>query len=314
MLLYLSVSQARRQFKRMLDHANHQIITALVGLHLIEKAEVKAAPEELNVTWSPCDPVASARRSRTLILDMALVRCVDALDAYIRLSNRSPALIQSEGIRSKLAKCGHSVFGKYETIDEYINNNDKLLSSLVAIAIVWRNRRVHSDADDVLRVSCKTSLRDGASEARGRFRGLEVDQMLDRFENNETPRFKEIASLIKATQDFVGIVEEYFFDNLDERRFLRELVWSGLSETNSSKKTREEGRKQCSERVWGKSGKNKNQTVERFLQRNGLSRSEPERNEMFVVFEESMVKELSSMNPREIRSWARPSAVAKLRR
>ena len=100
MTLYLSVSQARRQFKGILGHANHQIITALVGLHLIEKDKVTVAPKELNTTWSPRDPVASARRSRTLILDMALVRCVDALDVYIRLSNRLPALIQSSEVRS----------------------------------------------------------------------------------------------------------------------------------------------------------------------------------------------------------------------
>ena len=306
MTLYLSVSQARRQFKGILGHANHQIITALVGLHLIEKDKVTVAPKELNTTWSPCDPVASARRSRTLILDMALVRCVDALDVYIRLSNRLPALIQSSEVRSDLADCGHSIFGKFEVIDNHIGSNDRLLSSLIAIAIVWRNRRVHTDADDVLGDRYKTSLRGSSSEARSRFRGLEIDQLLDRYDTNQSPRFKEIASLIKATQDYVNKVEDVFFDNLDKRQFLRELVWSGLSGVISSNKTRYEGRKESSERVWGKNEKNRSKAVERFLQRNGLSRSEPERNESYVVFEESIVQNLFSMSPREICAWAEP--------
>ncbi len=306
MPLHMSVSQARRQFKRMLGHANHQIITALVGLDLIERTKVAVPPKHLNVSWSPCDPVASARRTRTLILDMALVRCVDAFDAYIRLSNRLPALVQSEKLRSDLAKCRHSVFGKFNTIEKYVNNSDKLLSALVEIAIVWRNRRVHTDADDVLSVTCRRILRSGSAEAAKQFRGLEIDEMLDRFEENENPRLKEIASLIKATQDYVGVIEEYFFENLDEQKFLKELVWRGLSESVSLERTREESRKQCSERVWGKSGKNKQKAVERFLQRNGLSRSEPERNEKWVVFEENVVVELSSMSPKEVRNWSRP--------
>ena len=209
-------------------------------------------------------------------------------------------------VRSDLADCGHSIFGKFEVIDNHIGSNDRLLSSLIAIAIVWRNRRVHTDADDVLGDRYKTSLRDSSSEARSRFRGLEIDQLLDRYDTNQSPRFKEIASLIKATQDYVNKVEDVFFDNLDKRQFLRELVWSGLSGATSSNKTRYEGRKECSERVWGKSEKNRSKAVERFLQRNGLSRSEPERNESYVVFEESIVQKLFSMSPREICAWAEP--------
>ena len=54
--------------------------------------------------------------------------------------------------------------------------------------------------------------------------------MLDRYEKNKNPCFKEVASFVKVTQDYVNFVEEFLFSQLDEQRYLRELVWNGLSE------------------------------------------------------------------------------------
>ena len=306
MTLYLSVSKARNRFKRMLGHANHQIITTLIGLHAIETGEVTAKPEEFDTVWEPHDPAASATRSRALILEMALVRCVDALDTYIRLSNRQPALVQSTALRTDIAKCGYSVFGKFEKIEQFVDCNDELLSSLVTLIIAWRNRQVHTDADDEIGRSCRNIICENASEAKVRFRGLDVNEMLDRYENGKSPRFKEIASFVKVTQDYVNFVEEFLFSQLDEQKYLRELVWNGLSERAMASKNRQRGRKYYADKVWGKSQANKRQAVERFLQRNGLSRTRPEKANRCVIFDASIIEALASRSPGEVLEWANP--------
>ena len=270
MTLYLSASQARNRFKRLLGHANHQIITALVGLHAIENGKVTAKPEEFDTIWAPRDPAASATRSRALILEMALVRCVDALDTYIRLSIRQPALVQSTKLRTDIARCGYSVFGKFQKNEQFVDCDDDLLSSLVTLIIAWRNRQVHTDADDVLSRDRRNVICGNVSETKIRFRGLNLNEILDRYENNKSPRFKEVASFVKIIQEHVNFVEEFLFFQLDEQKFFRELVWNGLSKGTVGDKSRQEGRKYYSERVWGKSKANKRQAVERFLQRKGL--------------------------------------------
>ena len=307
MTLYLSVSKARNRFKRMLGNANHQIITALIGLHAIEIGKVTAKPEEFDTVWEPHDPTASATRSRGLILEMALVRCVDALDTYIRLSVRQPALVQSIELRTDIAKCGYSVFGKFEKIDQFVDCNDELLSSLVTLIIAWRNRQVHTDADDEIGRDCRNIICGNVSEAKIRFRGLDTIEMLDRYENNKSPRFKEVASFVKITQDYVNFVEEFLFSQLDEQKYLRELVWNSLSERATVGKNRQRGRKYYSEKVWGKSKASKRQAVERFLQRSGLSRTRPENVDRYVVFDASMIEALASRSPREVREWADPA-------
>ena len=308
MTLYLSVSQARSRFKRLLGHANHQIITALVGLHAIESGKVTAKPEEFDTIWAPHDAVASATRSRALILEMALVRCVDALDTYIRLSIRQPALVQSTTLRTDIAECGYSVFGKFKKIEQFVDCGDELLSSLVTLIIAWRNRQVHTDADDVLTRDCRNVICGNVSEAKTRFRGLNVNKMLGRYEKNKSPTFKEVASFVKITQDYVNFVEEFLFDKLDEQKFFRELVWNGLSDGTVGGKSRQNGRKSYSERVWGKSKANKGQAVERFLQRNGLSCTRPDKVNCYVVFDDKMIEALASKSPREVLEWADPAA------
>ena len=308
MTLYLSVSQARNRFKGLLGHANHQIITALVGLHAIESGKVTAKPEKFDTIWAPHDPVASATRSRALILEMALVRCVDALDTYIRLTIRQPSLVQSTELRTEIAECGYSVFGKFQKIEQFVGCDDELLSSLVTLMIAWRNRQVHSDSDDVLPRDCRNVICGNVSEEKTRFRRLDVNEMLDRYEKNKCPRFKEVASFVKITQDYVNFVEEFLFSKLDEQKFFRELVWNGLSEGTVDGKSRQKYRKSYSERVWGKNKANKGQAVERFLQRNGLSRTRPEKVNCYVDFDDNMIQALASKSPKEVLEWADPAA------
>ena len=128
MTLYLSASKARNRFKRMLGHTNHQIITVLIGLHAIETGKVTTKPRS-SIPYGRHLTLSLRNTQQALILEMALVRCVDALDTYIRLSIRQPALVQSTKLRADITECGYSVFGKFQSIEQYVDCDDELLSS-----------------------------------------------------------------------------------------------------------------------------------------------------------------------------------------
>jgi len=147
MPVFLNTSPARQAFQDFLGNANQLIITAMVGLDAIERAIVKEIPRDLHAAWSPRDPVVSARRSRRLLLDMALVRSVDALDFYIRHAVRKPTLIQSPAVRQALDKAKNSIFGKFKVLNAHYDGMDQIVASLVALMITWRNRAAHAEFD-----------------------------------------------------------------------------------------------------------------------------------------------------------------------
>src|SRR4051794_38354746 len=109
---YLNESRGRGRFKDLLGQANHLIVTTLVGLDAVENGLVTSPPADLHASWSPKHPVNSARRARRLVLDMVLVRAVDAVDVYLRMARRLPSLIQEEGLQSGIDGAGRSIFRK----------------------------------------------------------------------------------------------------------------------------------------------------------------------------------------------------------
>ena len=78
----LKRTQARAAFKELLGHANHFLITILVGLNGVKCGTVKH-DDEFRAAWNPRDAKASAERSRLFALDLALVRAVDSLATYM---------------------------------------------------------------------------------------------------------------------------------------------------------------------------------------------------------------------------------------
>lgn len=309
MTLYYSVSGALPKVKKILGNANHQIITALIGLSAIEDGRITDKPKNFPAKWEPKDPVASAARTRTLILEMALVRCVDALDVYIRLSIRQPTLMQSEELQRNISACSHSIFKKIGAIDEFVKCEDSLMMSLIWLIIVWRNRRVHTFADDDLCSDCRNAILGSADLASGRYSGLDVAEMLARYDKNKGPRFKEVASLIKVTQDYMYFLQRECCRRLNKDQYLKELVWFGLSERCEEFRGRQEAREVYAKRVWGMKGCKKRTAVKQFLKRNGLSSDVPKDAELCVVFDVGMIEKIGEMSPKEVLDWAGPDSM-----
>jgi hypothetical protein len=187
-----------------LGQANHFTITILVGLNGVEKGSINRDPE-FHASWNPQNVEASARRSRAFVLDLVLVRIVDALDTYMSWSVRKPATVQDTGFRSAIDGAGLSVWNKLEVFCEHVQV-DPVISALMFLGIAWRNRRVHSLAENKITKEQRTILISNEEEISRQYKGLKVKLLIDHLEDGSNPTFKEAAGLINVTHKLL----EYF--------------------------------------------------------------------------------------------------------
>jgi hypothetical protein len=240
-----------------------------------------------------------------MLLDMALVRAVDALDVYIRYSNQKPFLIQSSYLKAEIDRAGSSVFNSFLALERHYRDIDQVLTSLVALMITWRNRAVHSECDNNVRDYHLNSIRDKSSDIALRFRGLNAEQLLSGYEAYHPPGFKEVASFINATHHYIEALERAQFASLDVETFLRELVWTAVSNDTDKEESRDAVRRRRLKSVWGKDATERGRHVERFLQHQGLSFVKLK--DPLVTFDDDLLNSLIAKTPSEVLVWATAS-------
>jgi len=289
----------------MLGGANHLIITALVGLDAIERGIVTEIPHDMHAAWSPQDVVASAKRSRRLILDMALVRAVDALDIYIRHSRRKPSLIQSQALQDDIDGAGLSIFKRFEAVEKHLPQIDRSLAALMAVMITWRNRSAHAEADKEISDRHKSALRENEAAISSRFKGLSAQLLLSGYEERRPPVFKEIASFINATHHFVEQLEQAYFVAADTEAYLKQLIWTTISQTGKDTGRLETIRKRHLQSVWGKDRSERKLYVERFLYNHGLTETKANKIAYPLVFSDHLLARLVAMRASEVFIWSR---------
>lgn len=306
MSAHLPISGARKTFKALLGNANHLIITALVGLDGIERGIVRDVPSELRAAWSPNDPIISARRSRRLLLDMALIRAIDALDIYIREAIRKPALIQSRLLREKIDAAGISIFKKFLVVENLVKSGDPIPAAIIGIMITWRNRAAHSE-DDKNALSChKELIRSNASTIASRYCDLNDKLLLEGYEKGRAPTFKEIASLIRAVHEFVGQIETALFQALDTSEYVRDLVCQAVSSPQRNGEALSETRFRHVVSTWGKSAEHKERAVISFLRHQGISFAQTPPNGTNALIDDNLVRKLIKMSPTQVKEWIGP--------
>jgi hypothetical protein len=229
MPLFLNESTARRRFKDLLGQANHLLITILVGLRAVELRLITEAPPDLHTIWNPRDPVASASRSRVMLLGMTLVRATDAIDAYISWSRRTPTLIQSVKLQQDIDRAQQSVLQKFNAVKTHLSALDFAVCAMIEVMIVWRNRSVHSLADNQVSAEATAALTENQERIRNEFSGLAIDRLFEDFEKEGSPTFKEIASFIRAAHLFVEQVDQQLISQLNARAYLAALLLHALT-------------------------------------------------------------------------------------
>lgn len=216
-------SPAKKEFKKRFGQANHFLITALVGIDGIQTGIIKEKPKSFRTSWNPQNKKRSADRTRVFILKSFLGWAVESLEMYMTELNRKPKLLSSDTFTSLFSSAGQSVYKKTILIADEIKV-DPILIALMEVLITWRNYTFHYDIDNEIRPESLSCLQEKAEEVKSRFSGLDISQLKQTWESGADFTFKETASLIKATQDFVGEIDKYIIANIDKERFYTEAI------------------------------------------------------------------------------------------
>lgn len=225
-------SKNLRVFKKSIGNANHFLITILVGLDSIEKYDIDKN-DEFSTSWNPKSKVQSSRRSRTFALKSVMAWIVDNLDMYIRTINEKPKLV-SDCVSKKLDADGRSIYNRFLTLSSEYSIDDTIEHAMVDLLICWRNRLVHFKADNNISENSKTILLKQCDKISDDYSGLSVVECIESFEHSKSPRFKEVAALIRAAHQYVYMLDEKLYFQIDKEKYLFDNV--GLFFDNDDKK------------------------------------------------------------------------------
>lgn len=223
---------ARIQFKKHLGQANHFLITSLIALDTLDKSGIFEAPSELRRAWNPKDRHASIVRSRNFVLQSFLGRAVDSIDMYFGLLNRKPDYLQSPALSLALSKADRSVSKRMNAFATHYGVSD-IARALIDVLITWRNNVFHELAENTLRPENRQVLLDKGSEIAEEYRGLDVSELAAKAEKGSPLTFKETASLINSSHNFVKELDEKVLEACDQQRFCREVVEDALARKES---------------------------------------------------------------------------------
>ncbi|MFN4230087.1 hypothetical protein [Parvibaculum sp.] len=262
----LKRTHARSKFKDLLGQANHFLITILVGLNGVQSGTA-ILDESFRTSWNPHDLKRSVERSRVFALDLALIRAVDALDAYMMQSRRRPFAIHDQAFLSSMDRSGHRIFRRLEVFEEFLTPLPKKKYALLMLAIDWRNIRVHSLAEDKLNRTSEKIIAENAAEFYAHYSGLNVEELLRHYKNNEAPTFKEAASIIRLVHEVVEHFDTTLLQRVDIEQYTTESLALSLSE--STKLGPEVALRNACQKIWGATDK-KTPKIQRALRLVGV--------------------------------------------
>lgn len=206
-----------------MGHANHFLITIMVGLDAVEDGTSKR--ESFRTSWNPKDSKASAARSRQYAIKAALAWTVDNLDMYLRLCNRAPRLYnQQESM--EIANTKHSVYNKFLCV---IKNHPELTPNLYAyidMLICWRNNSIHFDAENQLTENSLRYFKNVPDDdiVVNKYH-LDTNKMVERFNAGACPTFKGVATLIGLTNQFVDNLDQILLREIQQYEFLEAVLY-----------------------------------------------------------------------------------------
>lgn len=229
----LNRTKARLAFKDLLGQANHFLITILVGLDGVRTEKVELSPE-FRTSWNPQSVIRSADRSRQFVLDLALIRAVDSLDAYMMMSARKPTAISNPEFKSAMDDSGRSVMKRLNVFDENLTSLQTHHKAILSVAIEWRNQRVHSLSDGVIEKKTLRAIQNNAQWFHSNYSGLDVDELISNFNMKEAPTFKEAASIIQLTHDAVAHYDADLLKSIEIEKYVKGLLLNFLGSDGSS--------------------------------------------------------------------------------
>ena len=205
----------KKKFKKKFGQANHFLITTLIGLDIVEKSDGITKSKDFATSWNPKNQIASARRSRMFVLESFFSYIVDGIDMYLSSLQKKPLLINDEQFFVQLNNSGSSVYLKLKVISEYLSIQDYYIKDLVLLLVTWRNNVVHFNSSQKLHPQTKTNLLANSNKINDCFCHLDIKEVINKAEKGDTPTFKEVTSLIKATHDFVNLIDNNIINKMN---------------------------------------------------------------------------------------------------
>lgn len=225
---FMDRTTARVQFKKHFGKANQYLVTTIIALDTLKKSDVKNAPEGLRTSWSPQNKGITIERSRAFVLKSFLGWAVDSIDMYLSLLNRKPSFIQDNTLSDEINSAGHSVYGKVQAYSKHYGITPET-KALVDILITWRNNVFHELADKSPHPADIQILRTKAQLIKDNYRGLLCDELIEKSAKGGDLTFKEGASLIQASHNFIGEVDKKVIDHFDVKKFCIGLIQDAIN-------------------------------------------------------------------------------------
>jgi hypothetical protein len=290
-LLNLEVTPARRRFKRLTGQNNHFLITILVGLDAVGR-EIAHIPSEFSTSWNPRDRWRSAQRSRDFAIKALLSWLVDALSVYVSTLLARPIVVSDETLRESLksGSIGDRVIALAKATER-----DAVDRYLVELAIIWRNRVVHSDARNKVGSLLASSLNKHAKDIESSYQGLIISKTLDSVESSRTPTFKEITALVRAVHKFVQVVDQELLATADLSLYLAQALGLYLAEDPARR----------SAKVWGKDFERRVSAIIQIAQNYGMTVATDSRSNTLTSADIDGVARLSPRQARQTYSSAK---------
>jgi hypothetical protein len=292
---------ARATFKDLLGQANHFLITILVGLNGVRSEHV-GLDKEFRTSWNPRDVRRSADRSRIFVLDLGLVRAVDAFDTYMMRTRRRPIALASVGFAASMDGTGQRVSKRLDVFNRFLPSLSPAHTAFLRLAFDWRNRRVHSLAEDNMDSRDIDILTEADESFHEEFGGLDVRELVRHYQAGEAPTFKETAAVIRLVHSAVEHFDGHLLSSLNVENYIRDCLADHLS---SSNEPAESLAGVCS-RVWG--SEKKRSKVLRLLRFVGV-------HEVAEVTARRIADEyiefVLSMTPSEAAEYLRPMDVSR---
>ena len=216
-------SKALKHFKRNVGVCNHLLITNLVGLDGIIYQNITKR-DGFHTVWNPKDIKSSVDRARIYDLKSTVIWLCTFLDEYLMSLNREPRLLNEE-ISNKFDDAG-GVKERLDIISNFVFNNKKPITYyMVRYLIGFRNKLIHSNVKENLLNDVNKELLTCKTLTQETYSGLIIDDLIKDYENNQFKiTFKEVASLVKATIDFIYIVDEDIINNIEVERIVKEIL------------------------------------------------------------------------------------------
>jgi len=257
----LKASRNLKLFKMDVGQSNHMLITILVGLDGIIDGKVNVK-EEFHTSWNPRSKTDSAERSKAFAKKSTLSWLVDSLDSYLSSCNTSPFLIQNIELKKKFddVKNGRSVYNKYKLMSLEKGMIGSINTAFVDLLVCWRNRLVHNGAENQLLKSSIDVFNRNIEEIFDNFNGLDIERTLISFKNSRVPTFKEVASMVRATLNYVYDVDCKLLSTLNYIEYVNEIVSNYLFQGDSNR----------FDAIFSKTNEVKLKKIRQILQNNGF--------------------------------------------